>query len=34
MILTALGRTDVAVYPGAAKPFCRDEVITFDMHGI
>ncbi|MCJ1299179.1 Uridine nucleosidase 1 [Hypocenomyce scalaris] len=33
MILTALGRTDVAVYPGAAKPFCRDEVVTFDIHG-
>ncbi len=21
------------VYPGCAKPFCRDEVVTFDMHG-
>lgn len=34
IILTALGRTDIPVYPGAAKPFCRDEVVTFDMHGI
>lgn len=33
IILTALGRLDVSVYPGAAKPFCRDEVVTFDMHG-
>jgi uridine nucleosidase len=33
MILTALGRTDVRVYPGASKPFCRDEVVTFDIHG-
>jgi uridine nucleosidase len=33
MILTALGRVDVPVYPGAAKPFCRNEVVTFDMHG-
>jgi uridine nucleosidase len=32
-ILTALGRVDVPVYPGAAKPFCRNEVVTFDMHG-
>jgi uridine nucleosidase len=34
IILTALGRTDVPVYPGTSKPFCRDEVVTFDMHGI
>lgn len=33
IILTAIGRTDVAVYPGTAKPFCRDEVVTFDIHG-
>jgi uridine nucleosidase len=33
IILTALGRTDIPVYPGTAKPFCRDEVVTFDMHG-
>lgn len=34
IILTALGRTDILVYPGTSKPFCRDEVVTFDMHGI
>jgi uridine nucleosidase len=34
MILTALGRTDIPVYPGTAKPFHRDEVVTFDVHGI
>jgi len=33
IILTALGCTSIPVYPGAAKPFCRDEVVTIDMHG-
>lgn len=32
-VLTALGRTDVCVYPGAAKPFCREEVFTPEIHG-
>jgi hypothetical protein len=31
--LTALGRTDVPVYPGAARPFCRDELVTVNIHG-
>jgi uridine nucleosidase len=32
-VLNAVGRTDVKVYPGATKPFCRDEVPTPDIHG-
>jgi uridine nucleosidase len=32
-ILTALGRTDIHVYPGASKPFCRPEVFTPVIHG-
>lgn len=33
-VLNAVGRTDVKVYPGAVKPFCRSEVDTPDIHGI
>lgn len=32
-ILTALGRTDVAVYPGAVKPLRRDAVHAPNIHG-
>ncbi|KAK4946304.1 Uridine nucleosidase 1 [Elasticomyces elasticus] len=32
-VLKAVGRTDVQVYPGASKPFCREEVDTPDIHG-
>lgn len=32
-ILTALERTDIPVYPGAAKPFCRSAVHAPDIHG-
>ena len=32
-ILTAIGRTDVPVHPGALKPFCRDAVYAPDIHG-
>ncbi|MCJ1442133.1 MAG: Uridine nucleosidase 1 [Stictis urceolatum] len=32
-VLTAIGRADVPVYPGAAKPFCRDAVCAPDIHG-
>ncbi len=32
-ILTSIGRTDVPVYAGAAKPFCRDAAHAPDIHG-
>ncbi|KAL6713294.1 Uridine nucleosidase 1 [Lecanora helva] len=32
-ILTAIGRTDVPVHPGAAKPFCRAAVHAPNIHG-
>ncbi|KAI9876666.1 MAG: Uridine nucleosidase 1 [Pleopsidium flavum] len=32
-ILTAIGRTDVPVYPGASKPFCRKAVYAPGIHG-
>ncbi|KAH0842797.1 hypothetical protein FOPE_08390 [Fonsecaea pedrosoi] len=32
-VLNAVGRTDVKVYPGSLKPFCREEVETPDIHG-
>ncbi|KAK0510209.1 hypothetical protein JMJ35_007603 [Cladonia borealis] len=32
-ILKAVGREDVPVYPGAAKPFCRSTVYAPDIHG-
>ncbi|SMY23625.1 unnamed protein product [Zymoseptoria tritici ST99CH_1A5] len=32
-ILTALHRTDIPVYPGASKPFCRAEASAADIHG-
>jgi uridine nucleosidase len=33
-ILEAIGRRDVPVYPGAAKPFCRDAVHAEYIHGM
>ncbi|MCJ1486700.1 Uridine nucleosidase 1, partial [Schaereria dolodes] len=33
-VLTAIGRPDVPVYPGAAKPFCRPAVHAPDIHGV
>lgn len=32
-ILTAIGRTDVPVHPGAARPICRVAVHAPDIHG-
>ena len=32
-ILKAIGREDVPVYPGAAKPFCRAASCAPDIHG-
>lgn len=32
-ILKAIGREDVPVYAGAAKPFCRDAIHAPDIHG-
>ncbi|MCJ1372626.1 Uridine nucleosidase 1 [Loxospora ochrophaea] len=32
-VLTAISRTDVLVYPGAAKPFSRKAVHAADIHG-
>ncbi|KAE9965187.1 hypothetical protein BLS_007798 [Venturia inaequalis] len=32
-ILEAIGRRDVAVFPGAAKPFCRKAVHAAGIHG-
>ncbi|KAI9785288.1 MAG: Uridine nucleosidase 1 [Candelina submexicana] len=32
-VLTAIGRADVPVYPGASKPFCRDAVYAPGIHG-
>ncbi|KAL9103442.1 MAG: hypothetical protein Q9163_001505 [Psora crenata] len=32
-ILTAIGRAEVPVHPGAAKPFCRSAVHAPDIHG-
>jgi uridine nucleosidase len=31
--LKAIGREDVSVYPGAAKPFCREPVYGKSIHG-
>ena len=34
-VLTAIKRTDVPVYPGAVKPFCRDHPQwASDVHGV
>ena len=33
-VLTAIGRTDICVYPGTAHPFCRGEVFTPEIHGM
>ncbi|KKZ58474.1 DNA glycosylase [[Emmonsia] crescens] len=33
-ILEAIGRSDIPVYPGAAKPFCRAAVHAPDIHGM
>ncbi|OAX83611.1 hypothetical protein ACJ72_02024 [Emergomyces africanus] len=33
-ILEAIGRSDIPVYPGAAKPFCRAAVHAPDIHGV
>lgn len=32
-VLTAIGKSEIPVYPGAAKPFCRKEVHAPDIHG-
>jgi uridine nucleosidase len=32
-ILEAVGRRGVPVYPGAARPFCRDAVHAAAIHG-
>ncbi|KAK2877201.1 hypothetical protein FQN49_001351 [Arthroderma sp. PD_2] len=32
-ILEAIGRSDIPVYPGAKKPFCRKAVHAEDIHG-
>ena len=32
-VLTAIGRPEVPVYPGAAKPFCREAVHAPEIHG-
>jgi uridine nucleosidase len=32
-ILEAIGKRDVPVYPGAAKPFCREAVHAEAIHG-
>ena len=32
-LLSALGREDCPVYAGAAKPFCRQPVHAYDIHG-
>lgn len=32
-ILTAIGRPDIPVHPGAARPFCRVAVYAPDIHG-
>jgi uridine nucleosidase len=32
-ILKAIGREDIPVYPGAAKPYCRETVHAPDIHG-
>ncbi|KAF6237170.1 hypothetical protein HO173_004638 [Letharia columbiana] len=33
-VLAAIGRPDVPVHPGAAKPFCRNAVHAADIHGV
>ncbi|EEQ83736.1 hypothetical protein RJZ56_006322 [Blastomyces dermatitidis] len=33
-ILEAIGRSDIPVYPGAYKPFCRAAVHAPDIHGL
>jgi len=32
-VLEAIGRSDIPVYPGARKPFCRLAVHAVDIHG-
>jgi uridine nucleosidase len=32
-VLEAIGRRDVPVYPGVAKPFCREAVHAPSIHG-
>lgn len=32
-VLEAIGRRDIPVFPGAAKPFCREAVHAVDIHG-
>jgi uridine nucleosidase len=32
-ILKAIGREDIPIYPGAAKPYCRETVHAPDIHG-
>jgi uridine nucleosidase len=32
-VLEAIGRRDIPVYPGAAKPFCREAVHAPSIHG-
>lgn len=33
-VLEAIGRSDIAVYPGSRKPFCRAVVHAPDIHGV
>jgi uridine nucleosidase len=33
-ILEAIGKGDILVFPGAAKPFCREAVHAADIHGM
>ena len=33
-VLEAIGRRDVPVYPGSAKPFCRQVVHAESIHGM
>lgn len=32
--LKAIGRIDIPLYPGAARPFCRNAVHASDIHGV
>ncbi|MCJ1284117.1 hypothetical protein MMC26_003448 [Xylographa opegraphella] len=33
-VLQAVGRADIPVYPGSAKPFCREAVAAPNIHGV
>ncbi|MCJ1474904.1 Uridine nucleosidase 1 [Lambiella insularis] len=33
-VLQAIGRADIPVYPGAARPFCRSAIAAPNIHGV